>query len=417
MRIRIIMIVAVLWTAGVSAQPKNFNYDETTIAPYTLPDPLLKQNGKRVRNVRQWEKSARGELLSLFETEMFGKAPGRPEEMHFRILSEDDSAFGGLATRKEVGVCLTASDSVCINVLVYVPNNREKPAPAFMAMNFKGNHATCTDTCIPLPTRQQIEYYGPKYKEAVRGENSRKWPFEYILSQGYAVVTFFRGDVDPDYHDGFRNGLHGILDGDSPRKADSWGTVAAWSLGLSCVMDYLEQDEDIDEDKVAVVGHSRLGKAALWAGATDPRFALVIANNSGCSGAKISRRTIGETVARLNRTFPHWFCENYKKYGNDEAALPFDQHQLIALIAPRPVYVASASADLWADPKGEMLGLVNASPVYELYGYSGLDMKDLPPVNSPVSSDRMGYHLREGRHDILRYDWEQYIAFADRFFK
>ena len=138
------MIVAVLWAVGLSAQPKNFNYDETTIAPYTLPDLLLMQNGKRVRNVKQWERSARGELLSLFETEMFGKSPDKPKEMHFRLLSEDSTAFAGLATRKEIGVCLTASDSVCINVLIYVPNNREKPAPAFMAINFKGNHATCT---------------------------------------------------------------------------------------------------------------------------------------------------------------------------------------------------------------------------------------------------------------------------------
>ena len=411
------MVVLSCCVFRTGAQPKDFNNDESTVAPYVLPDPLLTQTGRRVRNKRQWERVRRPELYSLFEGEMFGKMPGRPRDMHFKVLSFDGQALGGMATRKEVAVYFNASDTSYMTLLMYVPNERKGPVPAFMAINFKGNHATGTDPDISLPSLEQVRRYGHKYKPAERGENQRKWPYEYILSNGYAVVTFFRGDVDPDFHDGFRNGVHAAVDGDAERRPDSWGTVAAWSWGLSRALDYLETDTDIDSRRVALLGHSRLGKAALWAGASDRRFALVISNNSGCSGASLSRRTIGETVARLNRTFPHWFCENYKKYSDNEASLPFDQHELIALIAPRPVYVASASLDLWADPKGEMLGLVNSVPVYRLYGYEGIIRDELPPVATPVSSDIMGYHLREGKHDILLYDWEQYIAFADRFLK
>ena len=213
------------------------------------------------------------------------------------------------------------------------------------------------------------------------------------------------------------HGVHAVIDADKPRTGESWGTISAWAWALSRALDYLETDGDIDSEKVAVMGHSRLGKTALWAGATDPRFALVISNDSGCSGAALSRRNVGESVEVINRSFPHWFCDNYKKYGADVQGLPFDQHELISLIAPRPVYVASASKDTWADPEGEFLSIVNASPVYALYGYKGLEGEVFPPVNTPLSADRMGYHLREGKHDVVLYDWEQFVSFADRFLK
>ena len=382
-----------------------------------LPDPLVMQNGKTVRNVRQWERVRRPELLDLFEKEMFGRTPGKPADMHFKLLSEDPKAFDGLATRKEVAVYFNAADTSYMTLLMHVPNDRKGPVPAFMGINFKGNHATSADPGISLPTDDQIRRYGPDFKMEPRDANGRRWPYEYILSKGYAVVTFYRGDVDPDYHDGFKNGVHAVIDADKPRTGESWGTISAWAWALSRALDYLETDGDIDSEKVAVMGHSRLGKTALWAGATDPRFALVISNDSGCSGAALSRRNVGESVEVINRSFPHWFCDNYKKYGADVQGLPFDQHELISLIAPRPVYVASASKDTWADPEGEFLSIVNASPVYALYGYKGLEREVFPPVNTPLSSDRMGYHLREGKHDVVLYDWEQFVSFADRFLK
>ena len=415
--IRRILLLLVLsgMGAGLSAQP--INTKESKVPSYTLPDPLLTEAGKVVKNRRQWEKVRRPELMALFETEMFGKMPGKPADMHFKLLSSDAEALGGKATRKEVAVYFDAAEKVYMVLLMYVPNDRIGPVPAFLGVNFKGNHGTTDDPEVSMPTDQQLEGYGPNYKLQERGANAHRWPYEYVISQGYAVVTFSREDVDPDWHDGFKNGVHAVMDKGLERKADSWGTVATWSWGLSRALDYLETDKDIDSRKVAVIGHSRLGKAALWAGAVDQRFALVISNNSGCSGAAISRRQFGEHLLRINTTFPHWFCENYKKYNSKEDTLPFDQHELIAMIAPRPVYVASASSDHWADPKGEMLALANASPVYELYGYEGFHAEELPPVNTPMVTDRMGYHMREGKHNIVLYDWQQYVAFADKYLK
>lgn len=376
-----------------------FRYDEAEVPSFDLPDPLVRLNGRKVKNVRQWERRRRPELVDLFEREMFGRAPGRPEGFHCRVLAEDPSAFGGLATRKEVGVYFTADERAYLRLLLYVPNDREGPVPAFLGPNFFGNHTTTEDPGVALGDTLR---YGNDYVWHPRGYHSRRWVFEDILRRGYAVATFCCADVDPDYDDGFRNGVHGVFDM-LPRDASSWGTIAAWAWGLSRALDYLEEDPDIAGDKVAVIGHSRLGKTALWAGALDTRFALVISNNSGCGGAALSRRGFGETVRRINTHFPHWFCARFHDYNDREEELPFDQHELLALVAPRPLYVASATEDRWSDPRGEYLSLQAAAPVYALYGF-GLQ-------------DRTGYHIREGKHDIILYDWERYMDFADRFFR
>ena len=405
----------------VNAQPKGYIYEESKVVNYSLPDPLICNDGKKVENKNLWDEKRRNEILRLFKDDVYGNSPQQPFRTDFKVIEKETSALGGNATRRQVVIKVSnANRSLDINLLIYSPNGVKSPVPAFLTINFHGNHTVNSDPEIKITqswVRNRNGIKNNRAREMDRGISSSRWSINQIIESGYAFATFYYGDVDPDFHDGFKNGVHGLFETEikTKRKDTDWGSIAAWAWGLSRCMDYIQEDSLFDHKQIAVMGHSRLGKTALWAGAIDERFALIISNNSGCGGAALSRRRFGETVKRINTSFPHWFCENYKKYNENEEKCPVDQHMLISLAAPRPVYIASAEGDLWADPKGEFLSAIGAEPVYKLFGY-GLGATEQPSVNEPVHG-RIGYHIRSGKHDVTEYDWEQYLKFADKHFE
>ncbi|MFX1323835.1 MAG: acetylxylan esterase [Promethearchaeota archaeon] len=398
----------------------NVIFEENNVPKYSVPDPLICQDGTKVFDKSVWFGKRRNEILELFEHYIYGKIPGKPEKTSFEIISIDNEALEGKATRKEILIIIQNNNiDLHIDLLMYIPNFQPKPVSNFIALNFIGNQSVHHDPYIKLskkwmPTISAKGIVNHQATEKSRGVNSSRWPIELIIEHGYALSTVYCGDIDPDFDDGFQNGVHPLFYKREQNKpaADEWGTIGAWAWGLSRIMDYFERDDDINDSSVILMGHSRLGKAALWAGAFDQRFAIVISNNSGCGGAALFRRKFGETIRHINSRFPHWFCENFKKFNDKEDELPVDQNMLLSLIAPRPVYIASAEKDLWSDPRGEFLSAKGADSVYKLLGTDGLNIDELPDFDQPILST-IGYHIRKGVHDVLKYDWERYLEFAD----
>lgn len=389
------------------------NRDEQQVPPFTVPDVLARFDGSRVGTAADWRALRRPEIIEAFRAHVYGRTPDLPTQPRVTLVETDAKALDGLATRKQVTIALFPEpDAPRIDLLLYVPNGARRPAPAFLSLNY-GNQSVHADPAI-VPSRNTTP---------LRGEIAARWPLELILRRGYALATFAGADVEQDPHgsgttrrpDGWREGVRGYAlrkAGLEDRTEDAWGSIAAWAWGLSRALDYLESEPSIDARKVAVIGHSRTAKAALWAAAQDERFALAVSNNSGAGGAALARRIFGEAVIHSKEI---WYCKNYRRFAHNESALPVDQHMLLALLAPRPVYVASATEDHEADPRGEFLSALHAGPVYALYGLRGLGVETMPPPETPIG-DSIGYHLRTGKHEITPYDWERYLDFADRHF-
>jgi len=400
------------------------NHDEAKVGSYTLPDILTCLDGTKVTDIKTWREKRRPELLREFEQSIYGRTPEVPTKIRFETTSVEPRALGGLATRKEITIHLFDDPAAPrIALMLYTPNHVKQPAPAFLGLNYFGNQCvdpdpTITPSTLWMRPMAAEGIVNNRATEKTRGVQARRWPLELALKRGYAVATYFYGDLEADNFDGWKTGLRGYLlrkAGRDQPADDDWGALGVWGWGLSRAMDYLVTDPAIDAKRVILFGHSRHGKTALWAGAQDERFAIVISNDSGEGGAALGRRNFGETIAMSVRSAGYWYCGNYRKYIDRASERPTDQHMLIALIAPRPAYVASAEQDLGADPRGEFLAASHAEPAYRLYGLRGLGGLEMPGVERPVG-DYVGYHLRSGGHDILAYDWEQFMNFADRHF-
>ena len=416
-----LLICAVILAATLDAQPPAAP-DLPPVAELKaqpdLPDPLVMLNGQRVTTREQWKRKRRPELKRLFEHYMYGYAPPAPAKLDTTVERENRQFFGGKATKREVTIRFGPQGTPPIHLLVVTPNRRSGPAPVFLGINFAGNHAAVSDPSVRIPDVWMYPNYPGvvenRATEAGRGSQVDVWNVEGSIDRGYAVALFYNGDVDPDRPD-FTDGVHPhyFKPGQTAPAPHDWGTVAAWAWGMQRCVDYLVTDREIDAPRIAAVGHSRNGKTALLAAALDERIALAIPHQAGCGGTAPSRGKIGESVARINTSFPHWFNDVFPQFNDQPERLPFDQHSLVALVAPRPVLFSNAADDTWANPAGQFEVLRAADTVYRFLGVEGLEAKEMPPLNRLVDS-RLGYFIRPGKHSMNRQDWEAFWDFADR---
>ncbi len=370
-----------------------FNYDESRVPQYSLPDALRFNDGTPVTSAAQWNRERRSELMEVFRRQVYGRRPEATGRVEFELLKKIEDMFDGQATGLSMKATVTIERRQFeFPFVVIIPNLRQSRSPAILLINNR--------------------YFTPLEKAAT--EEDDFWPVKLLISRGYATASFHTSDVDPDRADGYAQGIRSFFaNGEAPAD-DAWRSLSAWGWAASRVLDFLEEVDAIDASRVAVVGHSRGGKSALWAACEDTRFALSYSNNSGCGGAALFRRNFGETIGRITRVFPHWFSPELSTYAGREVELAFDQHQLIGLIAPRGVYITSADEDLWADPKGEYASLVAAAPVFELLGQKSIVQSAMPPLNVPRHRGQTGYHIRSGGHGLEAADWTHFLDFADR---
>jgi hypothetical protein len=365
--------------------------------PENVPPLLTTEKGEAVETRARWETVRAPELLETFAKEAYGRWPARNRfTVRFSPAEPEARILGGKVLRKRVKITCTAERGThAFAATAFIPRS-DRPVPAFLL----------------ICNRDPGENIDPS-----RVRKSDFWPAESIVERGYAAITFWNGDIAPDWNTGCRQGVFACFEPPAGRRPnDAWGTLAAWAWGASRVMDWIETVPEINSGRVAVVGHSRGGKTALVAGVYDRRFAMVCSNDSGCSGAKLNHIMLprSESVAVIMRNFPYWFCPNYTMVVNREKEWGVDQHCFLALLAPRLLCVASATGDLWAGPEGQYHAARLASPAWELYGKKGLVASGFPAPEKPLQEGCVSYHLRTGKHNLTAYDWHRYMDFADR---
>lgn len=388
------LLIVIINSSNLMAQ-EQFNYDESKVPALFLPDPFVSTKGEIIKSVKDWESIRKPELLRLFAENVYGSIPTDFDEINFDVSTDSDHLYQEVALKKNVTIKVTRNGKAqTINLFVFLPLEGEGPYPVFLLISHRNVQGLLED------------------------KEDRFFPIEQIVSRGYAAAIFDVEDVSPDDKARFS---HGILDNLYPEqleRPEGMRGLAAWAWGAMRAMDYFESENAIDQKRAAVVGHSRGGKAALWAGANDKRWAVIISNESGCGGAALSQRRFGETVKRINTNFPYWFNDNFKTFNDKEDALPIDQHLLAACIAPRSIYFASAIEDQWADPKGEFLSLKLGSRVYtEIYGIKVDLPESFENQQRTIHTNSIGYHIRDGKHNLTLYDWERFMDFVDKQFK
>ncbi|MDP4264271.1 MAG: acetylxylan esterase [Bacteroidota bacterium] len=392
------------------------NYNEDSVGTYTLPDPLMLNNGSAVKNADDWIKKRRPEIVRLYEENQFGKMPARPNGMHFTAFDKGTPVFGGKAIRKQVTVYFTKDTaSHKMDLLIYLPANSKKPVPLLFLISFTANVNMINDPGI----KDGLVWTKEGKQAPAKSVNyPAKLNIDPFIEQGIGVATVYYGDIEPDFAGGIQYGIRSVYlkPGQTQAAPGEWGAISAWAWGLSRAMDYFETDKQVDAKHIALFGVSRLGKTVLWAGASDTRFAMVIANCSGEGGAALSRRNYGETIKLLSlpARYAYQFCANYQKYADSVNRFPVDGHLLISLMAPRPLLLETGDQDYWSDPKGEFLAAVAATPVYHLFEKTAMETNTFPAAGQPVLNT-LGYSMHSGGHGTVPSDWDITLAFIRKY--
>ncbi len=409
------------------------NYNEANVKAYTLPDPLVTFDGKPVTTAEMWTTVRRPEILKFYEEQIYGRVPDNAPKVTWEVASTDETSREGAIIKQIVGHVGDGENGPQISVTLTTPTAVSGNTPVLLEITFGGGGGGRRGGRVggARGAAGGGRLGGARAGGArgglggQRGGASRGGPgggfnsVSEVLNAGWSYATVGYGDIQPDQANRWTDGVIGLTlaEGQTQPAPDEWGTISAWSWGLSRIVDYLETDPAIDSEHISIAGTSRLGKTVLWAAAQDQRIASVMSIVGGEMGAALIRRDWGETLDDMAQNYGWQFAGNLQNWVGKWNELPIDQHLLVALSAPRPVYVNGGLTDQWSDPKGEFLSMAAAGPVYELLGGKGMGVTEVPPLDQPVISGDLGFHYHSGGHQAVPADWTAYLQFAKRHFE